>query len=309
MTDFQINFLVNLYICVKSATNLLPTIMSTNERLDAFVHYMKQRRYSPNTIKSYREALRTFLKHIGDQPLEEITNSDLEHFNNERIIKRDFSASYQNQVINALKLYFQRFHAVNIDLSGIERPKEGYHLPVVLSLEEVEKLLNGTTNLKHRTMLTVIYSCGLRMGELIDLRIRDIDSKRMVIHIKKAKGKKDRVVPLSESTLDILRSYYMEYKPKEYLFNGESSMQYSRSSLQSVFRQAVHRARIQKRCTLHTLRHSYATHLLEAGVNLRYIQELLGHNSPKTTMIYTHVSSDASRKIQSPIERINLNTK
>ena len=158
-------------------------------------------------------------------------------------------------------------------------------------------------------MLSVIYSCGLRMGELINLRIRDVDSKRMVIHIKKAKGDKDRVVPLSESTLDILRTYYLEYKPEEYLFNGDGAVQYSRSSLQSVFRQAISRSGIKKKCTLHTLRHSFATHLLEAGVNLRYIQELLGHNSPKTTMIYTHVSSEASRKIESPIERIKLNTK
>ena len=283
--------------------------MTQQERLDAFSHYMLQRRYSPNSVKSYREALRVFLDFIEDKVPEEITNDDLERFNHERIIKKGFSASYQNQVINALKLYFRRFHGKQFDVSKIERPKDGYKLPIVLSLDEVENILNGTKNLKHRTMLSVIYSCGLRMGELIDLRIRDVDSKRMVIHIKKAKGDKDRVVPLSESTLDILRTYYLEYKPEEYLFNGDGAVQYSRSSLQSVFRQAISRSGIKKKCTLHTLRHSFATHLLEAGVNLRYIQELLGHNSPKTTMIYTHVSSEASRKIESPIERIKLNTK
>ena len=283
--------------------------MTQQERLDAFSHYMLQRRYSPNSVKSYREALRVFLDFIEDKVPEEITNDDLEQFNHERIIKKGFSASYQNQVINALKLYFRRFHGKQFDVSKIERPKDGYKLPIVLSLDEVENILNGTKNLKHRTMLSVIYSCGLRMGELINLRIRDVDSKRMVIHIKKAKGDKDRVVPLSESTLDILRTYYLEYKPEEYLFNGDGAVQYSRSSLQSVFRQAISRSGIKKKCTLHTLRHSFATHLLEAGVNLRYIQELLGHNSPKTTMIYTHVSSEASRKIESPIERIKLNTK
>ena len=283
--------------------------MTQQERLDAFSHYMLQRRYSPNSVKSYREALRVFLDFIEDKVPEEITNDDLEQFNHERIIKKGFSASYQNQVINALKLYFRRFHGKQFDVSKIERPKDGYKLPIVLSLDEVENILNGTKNLKHRTMLSVIYSCGLRMDELINLRIRDVDSKRMVIHIKKAKGDKDRVVPLSESTLDILRTYYLEYKPEEYLFNGDGAVQYSRSSLQSVFRQAISRSGIKKKCTLHTLRHSFATHLLEAGVNLRYIQELLGHNSPKTTMIYTHVSSEASRKIESPIERIKLNTK
>jgi integrase/recombinase XerD len=283
--------------------------MTQEERLDAFSHYMLQRRYSNNSVKSYQEALRVFLTFIGNKEPEEITNDDLERFNHERIIRKGLSASYQNQVINALKLYFRRFYGKQFDVSRIERPKDGYKLPVVLSLDEVENILNGTKNLKHRTMLSVIYSCGLRMGELIDLRIRDVDSKRMVVHIKKAKGSKDRVVPLSESTLDILRTYYLEYKPDEYLFNGDGSLQYSRSSLQSVFRQAISRSGIKKKCTLHTLRHSFATHLLEAGVNLRYIQELLGHNSPKTTMIYTHVSSEASRKIESPIERIKLNTK
>lgn len=277
--------------------------------LASFEHYMRQRRYSENTIKSYKEALRVFMNFIREKPLEEITHHDLELFNQEYIIRKRFSSSYQNQVINALKLYFRRFHNAHFDLSMIERPKEGFRLPVVLSLEEVERILNGTKNLKHRAMLSVIYSAGLRMGELIDLKISDIDSKRMVIHIKKAKGKKDRIVPLSESTLELLRSYFMEYRPKEYLFNGDGSLQYSRTSLQIIFRQAVKRAGIKKACTLHTLRHSFATHLLEAGVNLRFIQEFLGHNSPKTTMIYTHVSSENARKIASPIEQIKLNTK
>ena len=140
------------------------------------------------------------------------------------------------------------------------------------------------------------------------MRINDIDSKRMIIHIHGGKGKKDRVVPLSQSTLDLLRVYYLEYKPIEYLFNGESSLHYSRTSLQNVFRMAIKLAGIKQRCSLHTLRHSFATHLLESGVNLRYIQEILGHKSPNTTMIYTHVSSDASRKIVSPIEQIQLRT-
>lgn len=276
--------------------------------VDQLKHYMKQRRYSENTIKTYTEALTIFINFIGARQLRDIMLVDLETFNHEYIIRKKLSVSYQNQVINALKLYFGRFHSKQFDLSYIERPKEGNPLPVVLSLEEVERLLNGIRNIKHRAMLSVIYSAGLRMGELIDLKISDIDSTRMVIHIKKAKGKKDRIVPLSESTLDLLRTYFKKYRPKEYLFNGEGSLQYSRTSLQTVFRKAVKRAGINKSCTLHTLRHSFATHLLESGVNLRYIQDFLGHNSPKTTMIYTHVSSENARKIGSPIERIKLNT-
>jgi integrase/recombinase XerD len=276
------------------------------QELTQFVEYMYQKRYSENTIKTYRQALETFFNFHNNSRPEDLDNSDLIRFNYDYIIAKGFSASYQNQVINAIKLYYRHFYSRSFDLTNIQRPKEGLHLPTVLSLEEVERLINCVSNLKHRTMLSLIYSCGLRMGELIEMPIASIDSKRMVVHIKMAKGKKDRMVPLPQTTLDLLRAYYLEYKPKGYLFNGENGGKYSRSSLQAVFRRAVKRAGIKKDCTLHTLRHSYATHLLESGVNLRYIQELLGHKSPKTTMIYTHVSSDASRKIQSPIEQLNI---
>lgn len=279
--------------------------MRQNE-LQRFEQYMYQRRYSTNTINTYVTALETFFRFHEDSEPENLNNGDLIRFNYDYILARGFSASYQNQVINAIKLYYNQFHSRSFDLSLIQRPKEGHYLPTVLSLEEVERLINSVSNLKHRTMLSLIYSCGLRMGELIDMPIEAIDSKRMVVHIQKGKGKKDRFVPLPPTTLEMLRAYYLEYKPKKYLFNGEKGGKYSRSSLQSVFRRAVKAAKIKKDCTLHTLRHSYATHLLESGVNLRYIQEILGHNSPKTTMIYTHVSSDASRKIQSPIEKLSI---
>ena len=155
-------------------------------------------------------------------------------------------------------------------------------------------------------MLSIIYSCGLRAGELINLKVSAIDSKRMVIHIQNAKGGKDRYVPLAESLLPLLREYYQLYRPKEFLFNGGNHLQYSKTSLRKVFKAALRRARITKECRLHNLRHSYATHLLESGVNLRYIQELLGHNSPKTTQIYTLVSSDESRKVSSPLDKITI---
>ncbi len=278
----------------------------TLEAVNEFVQYMEQRRYSHNTIISYSESLKTFLRFLDNPPIASINNEDLERFNHGYIIANNYSESYQNQVINAIKLYFSKKQDMQMHLHEIERAKKSYRLPVVLSLDEVETLLNSVKNLKHRCMLSLIYSCGLRAGELIHMRIADIDSKRMVIHIHQGKRKKDRVIPLSKSVLELLRSYYLDYKPKEYLFNGEKSLQYSYTSLSKVFRRAVERSGIRKRCTLHTLRHSYATHLLESGVNLRYIQELLGHNSPKTTMIYTHVSSEGSRAIASPIEKINL---
>lgn len=274
--------------------------------LDQFKEYMERMRYSENTINSYAEAVRQFLRFTGEKPLESIELSDIEQFNTSYILKNGFSASYQNQVINGIKLFFSRIHSVKFDVDALERPKKQLKLPVVLSLEEVERMLNSVRNLKHRCMLTMIYSNGLRIGELINLKIEDIDSNRMLIHIRQAKGFKDRIVPLAPTALALLRDYYKHYKPTEYLFNGATSIQYSRRSLQNIFRAAVANAGIRKKCTLHTLRHSYATHLLESGINLRYIQELLGHNSPKTTQIYTHVSTEDSRKVVSPLEKMTL---
>jgi integrase/recombinase XerD len=276
------------------------------QELTQFVEYMYQKRYSENTIKTYREALRVFLQFIEDKSISEINNADLERFNYQRIIQRGLSSSYQNQVINALKLYFRKFHNKHFDLDRIERPKEGFKLPVVLSLDEVERLLLSIQNKKHKAMIALIYSSGLRCGELINLQIAHVDSIRMTLFIQGGKGKKDRFVPLSETALELLREYYRRYRPTKYLFNGDGSLQYSSSSLRRVFHAAKKRAKITKKVSLHSLRHSYATHLLESGVNLRYIQEILGHNSPKTTQIYTHVSSEESRKIVSPLEKISV---
>jgi len=293
------------YSYTELTLNRKPTIMSYSE-LELFEQFLKQRRYSENTIKCYREALKVFRDFISPVPISMASNADLERFNLEYILRQGLSASYQNQIVNALKLYYQRFHNVQLDIASIQRPFRAYTLPVVFSLSEVERLLQATTNVKHKTMLSLIYSSGLRSGEIINLKIADIDSERMVISIHGGKGKKDRVVPLSSSVLELLRVYYKLYRPKEYLFNGDQSLQYSPSSLRRVFHKAKHKAGILKKSSLHTLRHSYATHLLESGVNLRYIQEILGHSSPKTTQIYTHVSSEECRKIVSPIEKINV---
>ena len=283
--------------------------MKEVNELVVFGQFMQQKRYSPNTIKTYTEALKVFREFYSTKELSEITNADIERFNFEYIIRKGYSSSYQNQVINALKLYYSRFHSLNIDTTGIDRPKNGYKLQNVFSLEEVERLLNSIINIKHKAMMALIYSSGMRCGELINLKIKDIDSQRMVVFIQGAKGKKDRYVPLSETALVLTRDYYRAFRPKEYLFNGEGSLQYSATSLRKVFHKARKKAGITKQANLHTLRHSYATHLLEGGINLRYIQEILGHNSPKTTQIYTHVSSEESRKVVSPLEKINVHKK
>ncbi|WP_420485543.1 tyrosine-type recombinase/integrase [Flagellimonas marinaquae] len=167
---------------------------------------------------------------------------------------------------------------------------------------EVRSIIDATHNLKHKTLLSLIYSGGLRIGEAINLRIDDIDSRRMLIHIKGGKGKKDRYTLLSGSFLKILREYYKQFRPKDYLFEGQKELKYSASSAQSVLKKAVMSSGIRKKVTLHTLRHSFATHLLESGTDIRYIQELLGHNNPKTTMIYTHVTENSIKNINNPFD-------
>ncbi|MCR9174262.1 MAG: site-specific integrase [bacterium] len=279
--------------------------MSTNE-IVAFENYLRQRRYSENTIQTYTGALKVFQNFLLPLPLSNTTEEDVERFNKEQIISRKLSASYQNQVINALKLYFLRFESTQFNTNNIERPREGYQIPVVLSLKETERLLLSIRNMKHKAMITLIYSSGLRSGELLNLRISDIDSDRMILSVRGGKGNKDRDVPLSPTALRILREYYKIYRPKDFLFNGANGGRYSPSSLRRVFQRALNDAGIRKKASLHTLRHSYATHLLESGVNLRYIQEILGHKSPKTTQIYTHVSSEGSRRVESPLEKINV---
>lgn len=266
--------------------------------------WMRIRRYSESTIKVYIEALRVFFAFTGKSP-GEITNADMIHFNAEYILKRNLSWSFQNQCINALKLFFRIAEERKIDPGAISRPKKGKPLPNVLSKEEVKQLLDAVRNTKHRVMLSLIYSCGLRSGELLAMLPVHIDSKRMLVIIRNGKGRKDRVVPLSEKILTQLRDYYKSYRPEKYLFEGqERGRPYDARSLQQVIKQAVARAGIPKPVTLHWLRHSYATHLLESGTDLRYIQELLGHSSSKTTEIYTHVSTHALGRIRSPFDSL-----
>ena len=176
-----------------------------------------------------------------------------------------------------------------------------------MSEEEVKRIIRCTNNIKHRVLLMLIYSAGLRIGETLNLRLEDVDGQRRVIDIHQGKGKRDRRVPLSKKVLELLREYYRIYRPKSYLFEGEvEGRPYSPKSAQNVLRRAVRRADIKKRVTLHTLRHSYATHLMERGVGLRYIQEILGHSSPKTTMIYTHVSGKKLRDVVSPLDEMDI---
>lgn len=272
------------------------------EAIQAFIRYLNSKRYSSNTIKVYSDSMSTFLRYFSMKDISDISNDDLIDFNNNYILKNNYSASFQNQVVNAVKLYFSAIQHKKMDVELIHRPRREKVLPNVLSKEEIKAILDAPYNLKHRAMLAMIYSCGLRRGELLNLTKFDIDSKRMVVIIRMAKGKKDRIVPLSPKILRLLRDYYKSYTPKEFLFEGQGGGKYSEKSLENVFKQSLFKAGNKKPVTLHWLRHSYATHLLESGTDLRYIQDLLGHKSSKTTEIYTHVSTKNIQNIRSPFD-------
>ena len=272
-------------------------------QIEKFKYWLRSKRYSQNTIRTYSEALKSFLVFFKDKSAIEITNNDVILYNNEYILKNNLSTSYQNQIVNALKLYFKTIQNISIEIDKIHRPKREKILPNVISKEEVKLILTAHSNIKHKTMLSLIYSCGLRRSELINLKLGDIDSKRNIVIIRQSKGRKDRIVPLSIKILDMLRDYYSTYKPKIWLFEGQNAgTQYDERSLSNVLKQALTKVNITKPVSLHWLRHSYATHLLESGTDLRYIQELLGHNSSKTTEIYTHVSTKSIQQIKSPFD-------
>lgn len=284
---------------------LSQTIPSTEgiENIEKFKQWMRSKRYSESTITTYGEALKSFLVFYREKPIAEITNEDVIVYNNEYLLKNNLSASYQNQIVNAVKLFFQTIRDTKMLVDKIHRPKRAKVLPNVLSKEEIKLILNAHSNIKHKTMLSLIYSCGLRCGELLALQPVHIDSKRNIVLLKNAKGKKDRIAPLSPKILEMLREYYILFKPEKYLFEGQLKGQpYDDRSLQQVLKQALKKTGISKPVTLHWLRHSYATHLLESGTDLRYIQELLGHNSSKTTEIYTHVSTKSIQQIKSPFD-------
>lgn len=273
------------------------------EKINAFTIFLQNQRYSPSTIKTYTDTLSVFFRFHGTKETHELQNTDLTEFMHKYIIKLGYSYSYQNQFINAIKLFYGKVEKRNIAIEQIQRPRTENKLPNILSKQEVKMILESLKNSKHKTILCMIYACGLRRGELLKLQPKDILSERMLLHIKQAKGKKDRIVPLSEKLLDMLRDYYKTFKPQVWLFEGQKpGEQYSERSLELVFKQALKQAGIQKPATLHWLRHSYATHLLESGTDLRYIQELLGHKSSKTTEIYTHVSTHSIQKIKSPFD-------
>jgi len=278
--------------------------MKTSSKLpQAYLELLLRKRYSNSTISTYSNYFEQFALYFRNKDLKKVTSEEINDYILELIQNNNISISQQNQRINAIKFYYEQVLGRKKEYYQISRPRKESKLPTVLTLSEVEKILDVTTNRKHRCILMTIYSGGLRRSELINLKVEDIDSQRMLIKLCGAKGKKDRFTLLSERLVKELRVYYIEYRPNIWLFEGQNGGQYSATSIAKIFRASVRRAQIRKYVTPHSLRHSFATHLLEQGINLRYIQELLGHASTKSTEIYTRVASNALMKIQNPLDR------
>ena len=264
------------------------------------------KRYSPNTMKTYLNCFKEFINYYSSIELSDIKEEHIKQYLLYLIEAKKVSSSYQNQMINSIKFYYEQVLGKERKFYYIDRPFKEHKLPSVLSIEEVKKIIAQIENIKHKCMILLLYSAGLRISELIHLKLGDIDSKRMLIHVKSAKGQKDRMALLSEKVLIYLREYFLVYKPRDYLFEGQMGGAYATRSVQEIFQRACAKAGIKKKASLHTLRHSFATHLLENGTDLRYIQVLLGHSSSKTTEIYTHITRKGMENIKSPLDSIDL---
>ena len=270
-----------------------------------YILKLKELRYSIRTIRVYQGLFEEFINFYNTIKLESIDESMIIGFMRYLVIERKISISYQNQAINAIKFYYERVLGGQRKVYLVDRPRPEKKLPTVLNEQEVIQIFNVTENIKHKAILMLAYSAGLRLSELVNVKIKDIDSTRMQIRIEQAKGKKDRYSLLSIKLLEVLRKYFKDYKPKQWLFEGINGGMYSPRSIQLIMGESVKKAGITKKVGVHTLRHSFATHLLEGGTDLRYIQSLLGHESSKTTEVYTHITTKGFDQIKSPLDMLN----
>jgi site-specific recombinase XerD len=268
--------------------------------------YLEENRYSKRTIVSYLSSLEFFFRYYYEKDPLDITHSELSDFVNSYIIRLGFSSSYQNQMISAVKTFYEISGRGKIIPQILERPRRSRALPKVFSKDEVSRILSSTRNDKHKVLLWMIYSCGLRRSEVTNIQLSDLDRDRGIVHIREGKGRVDRIVPVSDKVWTKLDEYLSAFRPVNYLFEGQGGGRYSGESVYNVFKQALHKAGIKKEVGVHSLRHSYATHLHESGLDIRYIQELLGHRSSRTTEIYTHVSRRNLVAVRSPIEDLDV---
>lgn len=292
--------------CTVSLIQQYPLYPHNLQSLTRYRDMLVLMKYSKDTIKGYCNAFHQLLRLLGPVHVDSFSKQRILKYMVWLVEEKKYSESSLNTTINALKFYFEKVLGKSAEYYDIPRPRTTHKLPDVLAEEEVVTLIKTIDNIKHRALIMTSYSAGLRVKDLVNLKIADIDSKRMMIHVRMGKGKKDRFVPLSVKVLQILREYVKEMKPKDYLFEGRNGMPYSSRSAQEVLAQAKEKAAIKKAGSIHSLRHSFATHHLENGTDIRYIQAMLGHNDIKTTIRYTHIANKALAKIQSPIDRMAL---
>lgn len=270
-----------------------------------YVSYLKGLRLSERTIKIYFTFIADFIAFLDNKPLTDISNNDVRLFVEHQVKTKKYAISTHRQMISAIKHFGYFTPNSQLEIELLQRPKKSSYLPTVLSKAEIIDLIRVTKNLKHRAVIALLYSCGLRVGEIITLQLSHIDIDRRQLFIKSGKGRKDRVVILAESFIPLCKNYIMTYGPKKYfLENPNHGGPYNAGSIRKFLKKSCKAANIYKRVTPHTLRHSYATHLIENGVGLRYVQDLLGHSKPETTMIYTHVAKKDLLNIQSPLDTI-----
>jgi integrase/recombinase XerD len=267
-----------------------------------YMEKLEQERYSENTFKIYTHYFKDFVAEFSNRELPKITKDEINAYILRLIQEKDISPSQQNQRINAIKFYYEKVLGRKSEYYDIGRPRKERKLPDVLSKEEIAAMIKSTENKKHKFLIALIYSCGLRRSEAVNLKTEEIDLKRMQVKVCGAKGKKDRYVPLAKKTLVYLNEYYKNDEPKIFVFEVKPGKKYSATSVYNVIKKTAEDAGIRKRVYPHILRHSFATHNLEQGMDLRFIQELLGHESSKTTEIYTHVSQKDLQKFKNPFD-------
>jgi site-specific recombinase XerD len=287
------------------AADTLPKIDPVNQTaFTTYIETLQLKAYSKNTINTYRNEFIQLLLTLKGHKVEDLTPDRLRSYFLYCVNTLQLSENTLHSRINAVKFYFEKVLKREKFFYEIPRPKKPSILPKAIHAQDIKRLFEVTTNLKHNTMLKLCYGMGLRVSEIVNLKITDIDSKSMQVFIERAKGKKDRYVNLPDTLLEQLRAYFIKYKPKKYLFEGQYGAQYSTRSAQSVFTTAMKKANINKDVGIHGLRHSFATQLLEAGTDITFIQELLGHKDIKTTQRYTHVSMQSIKNIKSPLDNL-----
>lgn len=270
--------------------------------LKEYVGFLKGKRLSESTIRSYGYFILRFMNFYKPKAIHSIKKKDIDHFFEIVLAGENFSISSHRQCVSALKYFIDYCALPELEADDLKRPKKSKKLPVVLSKEEILDLIQVTRNLKHRAIIGLLYSCGLRIGELLELKINALDFDRNLLRVNQSKGRKDRSIVMSEALRPLIFNYLNTYKPKEFVFEGREGGPYAATSIRHFLKKNCGYAGIKKQVTPHVLRHSYATHLMENGVDLRHIQLLLGHAKPETTMIYTHVAHRDLMQIKSPLD-------